>query len=56
MNPIKIKPSRRGLLHEKLGIPKSKKIPESDLKVEPNDSTALKKEKVFAKNAKSWKH
>lgn len=47
---IHIKPSHRGLLHKKLGIPQGEKIPKSDLVVHPGDPTALVKEKTFAKN------
>lgn len=47
---IHIKPSHRGLLHKKLGVPQGQKIPRSDLTVRPGDSTALVKEKTFAKN------
>lgn len=57
MSKIMIKPSRKGLLHKKLGVAQAKKIPldklESALK---SKSPSLRKEANFAKNAKSWKH
>ena len=37
-------------------ISQKKKIPASDLSVKPGDSAAVKKKKVFAKNARSWNH
>ena len=49
MAPL-IKPSRKGLLHKKLGVPQGKKIPKKDLVVKKTDSPALVKEKTFAKN------
>lgn len=51
---IHIKPSHKGLLHKKLGIPQGQPIPSRDLSVKPGDSEALVKEKTFAKNAKGW--
>lgn len=54
---INIKPSHRGLLHEKLGISKTKDIPNSILaSKKKNANPALKKEIVFAQNAKKWSH
>ncbi len=53
---IKIKKSHQGLLHKNLGVAKGKKIPSSKLAVKPGDSAAVKKRKVFAANAKKWKH
>jgi hypothetical protein len=47
---IYIKPSHRGLLHKKLGVPQGEKIPRSDLTINPGDSTKLKEEKSFASN------
>lgn len=47
---IHIKPSHRGLLHKKLGIPQGEKIPKSDLVDRPSDSSSLIKEKTFASN------
>lgn len=48
---IKIKPSHRGLLHEKLGVPKGEKIPEAKInKAKKSSSPALRKEATFAKN------
>lgn len=53
---IYIKPSKRGTLHDALGIPRGQKIPASKLKDKPGDSPALKKKKLFARNARTWKH
>lgn len=58
---IEIKPSQKGLLHEKMGIPKGKKIGMGDLMKTKNRAkqmgdTKLEKEAVFAQNAKSWNH
>lgn len=52
---IHIKKSKRGSLHKALGVPKNKKIPASKLASKPGDSKALKKKKVFARNARKWK-
>lgn len=54
-NPIEIKPSKVGSLHTALGVPQGKKIPATKLTIKSTDSPALKKKKVFAKNAKGWK-
>lgn len=56
---IKIKPSHKGLLHKAMGIAKGKKIPSSKLAKEKSKATntgntKLKKEIVFAQNAKKW--
>lgn len=52
---IKIK--RKGLLHEKLGIPQGEPIPDSVLtKAMKSKSGALRKEAQFAVNAKKFKH
>lgn len=51
---IKIKKANRGKLHKDLGVAKNKKIPASKLAVKPGDSTAVKKRKVFAQNARKW--
>ena len=46
-----IKPSRRGLLHEKLGVPKGQKIPTSKItQALGSKSPALRKEANFARN------
>ena len=53
---IEIKPSRKGLLHRKLGIKPGDRIPVSDLlKAKRSKSPALRKEANFAINARSWK-
>ena len=55
--PIRIKPSRRGLLHKKLGVPIGKKIPpEKIAKAKNSASPALRKEATFEKNAVNWHH
>lgn len=53
---INIKKANRGLLHKNLGVPKGKKIPANKLAIKKTDSTAVKKRKTFAINAKKWKH
>lgn len=51
MSPIVIKPSHRGLLHRKLGIPQGQKIPLSKLmSARHSSSPSLRKEAVFAQN------
>lgn len=46
-----IKPSRRGLLHKKLGVPQDERIPESKIaKAKRSKSPALRKEATFAQN------
>lgn len=53
-NPL-IKPGRKGLLHEKLGVPKGKTIPAEDLlKALKSPSPATRKEANFARNARGW--
>lgn len=52
---IKIKPSHKGLLHRKLGVPEGQKIPASKLnKALKSKSPALREEANFARNAKEW--
>jgi len=51
---IYIKPSQRGSLRKATNTPKGKKIPASKLKDKPGDSKAMKKKKVFARNARKW--
>ena len=54
---INIKPSHKGRLHEKLGVPKDKPIPAGKLaKAEHSKSPALRKEAQFAETAKHFKH
>lgn len=54
---IKIKASRKGLLHKKLGVPKGETIPPGKLREALNSaSSATRKEAQFAENAKSWSH
>jgi len=46
-----IKPSRRGLLHKKLGIPQGRKIPLATLmRAKRSSSPAMRKEATFAVN------
>lgn len=54
--PINIKKSHKGLLHKNLGIPEGKPIPASKLAIKSSDSTAVKKRKQFALNAKKFHH
>jgi len=55
MKTIHIKPSRKGLLHQKLGVPLTRNIPVTklDAAIKSGDP-ALRKEAQFAKNARSW--
>lgn len=54
---IKIKPSHKGLLHKKLGVPQGKPIPASKVaKAKASGDPALVKEATFAQNAKKWHH
>lgn len=54
-DPIHIKASHKGRLHEKLGIPEGEPIPESRIKAaERSGSPAERKEAQFADNAKKW--
>jgi len=54
---INIKPSHKGLLHKKLGVPMDKPIPAGKLlKAEHSKSAALRREAQFAANARTWKH
>ncbi len=53
---INIKKSHRGLLHKNLGVAKGKKLSASQIAIKPGDSTAVKKRKVFAQNARKWSH
>jgi hypothetical protein len=58
---IRIKPSREGLLHKRMGLKQGKKISEGSL--EKEKSAAKKdhdvkelREVVFAENARKWHH
>jgi hypothetical protein len=54
---IHIKPSHKGLLHEKLGVAQGKHIPASKIeRAEHSSSPALRKEAQFAENASHWHH
>lgn len=53
---IKIKASKIGSLHTLLGVKQGDPIPASKESIKPGDSSAMKKKKQFAINAKSWNH
>lgn len=55
---IDIKPSHKGLLHEKLGVPQGQKIPQPKIAAAENStSPALRKEATFADTAEhKFKH
>jgi len=53
---IYIKKSKRGSLHRYLGVPQGEKIPASKLSIKSGDSSAIKKKKQFAINARGWSH
>lgn len=54
---IDIKPSHKGLLHRKLGVPQGKPIPAAKLAAaKKSKSPALRKEANFAANAKKFNH
>lgn len=56
-NPIHIKPSHEGLLHEKLHIPEGQKIPVSALmQAKHAKSQAERQEATFALNARHFNH
>ena len=54
---IRIKPSRKGLLHRKLGVHEGKKLSEHALEhALHSDDPKERKEANFAINARKWKH
>lgn len=54
---IDIKPSHKGKLHEALGVPEGKKIPQAKLEAAKHSKNpALRREANFAENAKGWSH
>lgn len=54
---IHIKPSRKGKLHRALGVPQGQPISAAkEAKARKGAGSALKKEIVFAQNAKGWHH
>lgn len=54
---IKIKPSRKGLLHKRLGVPAGDTIPAGKLNAALSSaSSSLRKQANFAKNARQWNH
>ena len=54
---INIKSSHKGLLHKKLGVPQGKPMPAAKVaKAVKSSNPTLKKEAVFAENAKKWNH
>lgn len=61
MSSIHINPAHKGMLHEAMGIAKSKSIPGDKLKkvavkAKKSGNVKLEREAVFAENAKKWKH
>lgn len=56
-NPIHIKPSHKGRLHEALHVPEGHEIPADKLASALNSQNpAIRKEAQFAKNAENWDH
>ncbi len=54
---IRIKPSHKGRLHRALGVKPGQKIPAKALMhAEHSKSARVRKEAVFAENAKHWNH
>lgn len=54
---IHIKAKNKGKLHEKLGVPKGKKIPVAKIEAaERSPSPALRQEAQFAENARGFAH
>ena len=56
---IKINPAHEGELRKHYGVEAGENIPDSDLKIPKGHSVnalKLKKQVVFAKNAKKWDH
>jgi len=54
---IRIKKANKGKLHEELGVPEGKKIPESKLQAaKKSKDPAERKRATFAENAKHWNH
>lgn len=54
--PLNIK-VKKGALHEALGVPQEKNIPENKLDAALGSSSPLMKKRAqFAKNAAGWKH
>jgi len=51
---IYIKPSKRGSLRKTTGTAKDKNIPASKLAIKKGDSSAMRKKKQFAINARKW--
>jgi hypothetical protein len=57
MSKIEIKPSHEGRLHRALGVAEGKPIPDAALRRSGHsENPAVRKEAVFAENAKHWKH
>ena len=53
---IRIKKNKEGSLHKHLGIPEGQEIPAHLLEDKPGDSEAIRKKKLFARNARKWHH
>lgn len=47
---------KKGALHKDLGVKPGEKIPAKKLAVDKNDSALEVKRKIFAQNAKKFKH
>lgn len=56
-DPIKIKPSHKGLLHEDLGVPEGKKLTQAELnKGLHSEDPKVRSRTHFALNARKWDH
>jgi hypothetical protein len=56
---IHIKPENEGKLHRHLGVAEDEPIPTSELTIPKGSSAnalAVKREVVFARNARKWNH
>ncbi len=47
---------KKGALHKELGVKAGKKLTAKQITVHKGDSKLEKKRKVFAENARKWKH
>lgn len=56
-DPINIKPSHKGLLHEDLGVPADQPIPTAKLnEARTSTNPAVRRRVIFAQNAKKFNH
>jgi len=53
--PMKIK-VKKNALHRTLGVKKGKKLTADQIAVKKGDSALTKKRKIFAQNARKWRH